>query len=196
MAQSTLQNFGVPTGGGTGRGGLLQPKTKQKFRVRVTQFGPVNGGLNLTQQVVSAGRPVVQMNSVPVHSYNSIGYYAGKAEWQPITIVARDDVTNSLATLVGHQLQKQMNFFQQTTPEAGSNYKFQTYIETLDGGNDAVLEQWFLEGCFLENVNYEGFDYTTADAMTIEMQIRYDNATQQNGLMPLTPEIGSGPLLG
>jgi hypothetical protein len=42
---STLQNFGVPLGGGAGRGGMLQPKTKQKFRVRVTQFGPVNGGL-------------------------------------------------------------------------------------------------------------------------------------------------------
>ncbi len=192
---ATVQNFGVPLGGGTGRGGLLQPKSKQKFRVRVTQFGPVNGGLELTQQVVSVGRPNVQQTAVEVHSYNSIAYYAGKAVWQAITLTVRDDVTNSVSALVGHQLQKQMNFFQQTTAESGSNYKFQTYIETLDGGNDTVLEQWILEGCFLESCNYEGFDYGSADAMTIEMSIRYDNATQQNGLMPLTPEIGSGPMI-
>ena len=192
---ATLQNFGVPLGGGTGRGGLLQPKTKQKFRVRVTQFGPVNGGLELTQQVVSVSRPTVAQTPVEVHSYNSIGYYAGKAVWSSVTLTVRDDVSNAVSRLVGHQMQKQMNFFQQTTPEAGSNYKFQMFIETLDGGNDAVLEQWILEGCFLENVNYEQFDYSTADAMTIEMTVRYDNATQQGGLMPVSPELGIGPML-
>ncbi len=192
---ATLQNFGVPLGGGTGRGGLLQPKTKQKFRVRVTQFGPVNGGLELTQQVVTVGRPQMTQTAVPVHSYNSIGYYAGKAEWSAISLTVRDDVTNAVSRLVGHQMQKQMNFFQQTSAEAGSNYKFQMFIETLDGGNDAVLEQWILEGCFLESVQYETFDYSTADAMTIEMSVRYDNATQQGGLMPVSPELGIGPML-
>jgi hypothetical protein len=144
---------------------------------------------------VSVGRPNVQQTAVEVHSYNSIAYYAGKAVWQPITLTVRDDVSNSVARLIGHQVQKQMNFFQQTSAEAGSNYKFQTYIETLDGGNDAVLEQWILEGCFLESVNYEQFDYGTADAMTIEMSVRYDNATQQGGLMPVSPELGVGPMI-
>jgi hypothetical protein len=192
---STLQNFGVPLGGGAGRGGMLQPKTKQKFRVRVTQFGPVNGGLELTQQVVSVSRPQMQQNAVEVHSYNSISYYAGKAVWQAVTLTVRDDVSNAVSRLVGYQMQKQMNFFQQTSAEAGSNYKFQMFIETLDGGNDAVLEQWILEGCFLESVNYETFDYTSADAMTIEMSVRYDNATQQGGLMQVNPQLGVGPMI-
>ena len=191
---STLQNFGVPLGGGTGRGGLLQPKTKQKFRVRVFRFGPVNGGLELTQQVVSVARPNMTMASQPVHSYNSIGYYGGKAEWAAIDLTVRDDITNAVSRLVGHQVQKQMNFFQQTTAAAGSNYKFEMFIETLNGGNDEVIEQWILEGCFLESVNYEQFDYSSADAMTIQMSIRYDNATQQGGLMPIVPELGVGPM--
>lgn len=191
---STLQNFGVPLGVGTGRGGLLQPKTKQKFRVRVFRFGPVNGGLELTQQVVSVARPNMTMTSQPVHSYNSIGYYGGKAEWAAIDLTVRDDITNAVSRLVGHQVQKQMNFFQQTTAAAGSNYKFEMFIETLNGGNDEVIEQWILEGCFLESVNYEQFDYSSADAMTIQMSIRYDNATQQGGLMPIVPELGVGPM--
>ena len=192
---STLVNFGIPLGSGTGRGGMLQPKTKQKFRVRVFSFGPVNGGLELTQQVVSVGRPQMQQEAVAVHSYNSVAYYAGKAIWQAISLTVRDDVSNSVSGLVGHQMQKQMNFFQQTTPESGANYKFSMYIETLDGGNDAILEQWILEGCFLENVNYESFEYSSADAMTIEMSVRYDNATQQGGLMPASPNLGVGPML-
>jgi hypothetical protein len=134
-------------------------------------------------------------DAVKVDSYNSIAYYAGKAVWSAISLTVRDDVTNSVSSLVGYQMQKQMNFFQQTTPESGSNYKFQTYIETLDGGNDTVLEQWFLEGCFLESVNYESFDYSSADAMTIEMSIRYDNATLQGGLMPVSPQLGVGPMI-
>lgn len=191
---ATLQNFGVPLGGaqGGGRGGMLMPKTKQKFRVRVTQFGPVNGGLELTQQVESVGRPSMQQQAQQVHSYNSIAYYGGKAEWQAITLTVRDDISNAVSRLVGHQMQKQMNFFQQTSPQAGSNYKFKMFIETLDGSNDAMLEQWVLEGCFLESVNYEQFDYKTSDAMTIEMSVRYDNATQQGGLMPVSPELAGG----
>jgi hypothetical protein len=196
MTTTTLQNFGVPLGGGAGRGGILQPKPKHRFRVRVVGFGPVAGGLELTQQVMTVTRPTVNSAPVEVHSYNSISYYAGKAVWNSITLAVRDDVTNSVSRLVGHQEQKQLNHFQQTQPLAGSNYKFQLLIETLDGGNDGVLESWFLEGCFLESIEWDGFDYSTSEPMTINMTVRYDNATQDGGLMPMLPDIGVGPLLG
>lgn len=196
MAISTLQNFGVPLGSGAGRGGILQPKTKQKFRVRVFNFGPVSGGLELTQQVKTCGRPSVKQDSKEIHSYNSIAYYAAKAVWDPVELVLRDDVTNSVSALVGHQEQKQMNFFEQTTTVAGSNYKFQTYIETLDGGNDTVLETWTLEGCFLESTSYDDFDYASAEDVTIKLSIRFDNATQDGGLMPLVPQLLSGSMIG
>jgi hypothetical protein len=190
-----LQNFGVPLGGGSGRGGILMPKPKHRFRVRVINFGPIAGGLELTQQVVSVSRPTVQQSPVEVHSYNSVAYYAGKHAWNSIDLTVRDDVTNAVAKLVGHQEQKQMNHFEQTSALAGSNYKFEAYIETLDGGNDGMLEQWYLEGCFLEQINYGEFDYSTADAMTIQMTVRYDNATQSGGLMPENPELKSGPMI-
>lgn len=192
---TTLQNFGVPLGAGAGRGGILQPKPKHRFRVRVINFGPVAGGLELTQQVQSVSRPTSTQPPVEVHAYNSIAYYAGKHSWNSIELQVKDDVTNAVNRLVGYQLQKQMNHFEQTTPLAGSNYKFQMYIETLDGGNDGMLEQWFLEGCFLEQVNYNQFDYSNADIMMIDMTVRYDNATQNDGLMPLLPVVGTGPMV-
>lgn len=195
---TTLSRFGVPMGGGTGRGGILQPKVKHKFRVRVINFGPVQGGLELSQQVMTASRPSLNQGPVTVHSYVSTAYYASKHEWQGISIELRDDVSNSVSRLVGHQIQKQTNHFEQTSPLAGVNYKFNTYLETLDGGNDTIIEQWYLEGCFLSSVNYSSFDYSSSDPMTISLEVRYDNATQSGDLMPLIPQITlpGNPMIG
>lgn len=189
---ATLSKFGVPLGGGTGRGGILMPKVKWKFRVRVFNFGPVAGGIDLTQQVVTCGKPQIAQDAVEVHSYNSIAYYAGKHRWQAVEVAVRDDVTNAVSSLVGHQIQKQMNHFEQTSALSGQNYKFQMFIEQMDGGNDAVIEQWVLEGCFLESTNYDSLDYSNNDAVMITMSVRYDNATQSGGLMPDVPQFLPG----
>lgn len=188
---TTLSNFGVPLGDGS-RGRILQPKVSYKFRVLVFGFGPFSTPLDLTAQVASCGRPQIATEAVPVHSYNSISYFGGKPTFNEVELTVRDDVTNAVSRLVGHQLQKQMNHFQQTSPLAGSNYKFTMKIETLDGGNDGVLETWTLENCFLANTNYGEFNYANSETMNIQMTIRYDNATQEDGIMPLLPELNSG----
>lgn len=190
----TLSKFGVPINGA--RNGMLMPKIRHRFRVRVINFGPIAGGLELTQQVVNANRPNVQFTEQEVHSYNSIMYYAGKAQWQTTTIQVRDDITNSVSRLVGHQLQKQMNFFEQTSVAAGINYKFTTIMELLDGGNEAIFEQWTLEGCFLQSVDYEQLDYSSNEPVTINMTIRYDNATLADGLFETNPQFSSGVSIG
>ena len=191
---TTLSNFGIPTGDAFSRGGILMPKIKNRYRILVANFGYPNAAVGFTQQVVSAARPNVNFNPQTIHSYNSIAYYAGKAEWEPVTVTVRDDVTNSVSRLIGAQMQRQMNFFDQTVPMGASDYKFSMLIEMLDGGGNTaagqdavVLEQWVFEGCFLASVNYETLDYSSADAMTIELSVRYDNATQSGGLMPEPP---------
>jgi hypothetical protein len=165
------------------------PKIKNRFRVFVSNFGIPASEIGFTQQVITVARPNVNFNPQTVHSYNSIAYYAGKAEWETVSLTVRDDVTNAVSRLIGAQMQRQMNFFEQTVPMAAGDYKFQMSVQTLDGGgtaaNDAVvLESWGFEGCLLATVNYESFDYSSADAMTIELSIRFDNATQSGGLMP------------
>jgi hypothetical protein len=191
----TLSKFGVPLGGGSGRGGILQPKYKYRFRVRVVNFGPVAGGIELTQQVVSVTQPSLSHEEVAVHSYNSTGYYAGKHTWETINLVIRDDITNSVERLVGHQMQKQLNHFEQTGFTSGVNYKFVLLIETMDGGNDGVINTWTLEGCFLQNVEFSELAYEDSSFQTITMSIRYDNATLGDGLMTALPESISGTRL-
>lgn len=180
----TLGKFGVPMGNGNGRGGLLMPKLKYRFRVRFIGFGPIAGGLELTQQVMTVGKPSVQYDEVTLDSYNSRAYVHGKHTWEAIECTLRDDVTNSVSKYVGHQVQKQVNHFEQTAYMAGQNYKFTTITEVMDGGNDAVLEQWTMEGCFVTNVRWGDMDYAASDVQTITMTIRYDNATQAGELMP------------
>jgi len=190
----TLTKFGVPTGStGTdarNRGGVLMPKLKYKFRVLVFNFGNLanlgggSTGVDFTQQVVSTNKPKITYESVEMHSYNSRVYIAGKHQWEEITITLRDDITNTISSLVGAQVQRQSNHFEQTTYGAGINYKFDTVLDILDGGNDFYLERWFMEGCWVTNVNWGELDYSSSDPQTIELTIRYDNATQTDGLMP------------
>jgi hypothetical protein len=47
-----------------------------------------------------------------------------------------------------------------------------------------VLENWEIYGCYLNSVNYNDLNYGSSEAVTIQLQIRFDNAMQ-------TP-IGSG----
>lgn len=191
---STLSKFGVPINGV--RTGQLMPKIRHRFRVRVVNFGPVAGGLELTQQVMTVDRPNVNFPEQTIHSYNSMMHFAGKPEWQQMTLKARDDITNTLSTLVGYQVQKQMNFFEQTSAAAGSNYKFTLYIDILDGGNQTVFETWTVEGCFLSSVNYNSLDYASSDSVEIDMTIRFDNATLGGGLFNTNPQFTSGVSVG
>jgi hypothetical protein len=105
-----------------------------------------------------------------------------------MNINVRDDASNSVSRLVGQQLQKQMDFVEQASAATGQDYKFQTNIEILDGGNGAaapiVLETWELYGCFLQTANYNTLNYGTNEVVTIAMTLRYDNAIQS--------PIGSG----
>ena len=178
----TVNRFGVPMPNGTGIG-ILMPKLKHRFRLLTYGFGVIGETQNtFTQQVVTAGRPNIQFNNTPLHSYNNITYIAQKPEWQTIEITLRDDITNLITSMVSAQVQKQMNHYTQSAAAAGVNYKFSMNIDTLDGtvngNNDSVLESWFLEGCYLEQVAYDSLDYGSSDAVMITLTVRYDNATQ------------------
>ena len=158
----------------------------------MSHFGPIAGGLELTQQVESIAKPSIKYNTIEVNSYNSKAFFAGKHEWEEIELVVKDDITNSVTALITHQIQKQLNHYEQTSFGAGINYKFITYIETMDGGNDVVLDAWMLEGCMLTSVKFSPLNYSTNEMQKITMSIRFDNATMTEDLMTDFPEFING----
>lgn len=184
MAISTLSKITVPLASDTSASnqGLLMPKLQYRFRVTLENFGVTNATTELTKQVMDVTRPNITFEEITLDVYNSRSYLAGKHTWEPITLNVRDDVSNNVQKQVGEQLQKQFDFFEQSSAASGIDYKFLTRIEVLDGGNGAnevgILETFELYGCFLTNANYNSLNYATSDAATISLSIRYDNAIQ------------------
>jgi hypothetical protein len=168
--------------------GLLMPKLKYRFRAIFENFGVSTPRTELTKQVIDFTRPSVSFDEMVVDIYNSKLYLAGKHTWEMVTVNLRDDASGQVARLVGEQLQKQMDFVEQASAASGIDYKFITKCEILDGGNGTseprVLETWELYGCYLNSVNYNDLNYGESAPVTIQMQIRFDNALQ-------TP-LGSG----
>src|SRR6056300_1623796 len=185
MAISSLSRLTVPldSNASSSSQGLLMPKLQYRFRVSLENFGVSTPTTELTKQVVDVTRPNVSFDQITLDVYNSRVYLAGKHTWEPITINLREDVNNEVQTLVGEQLQKQFDFYEQSSAASGLDYKFTTVIEILDGGNAAnvptVLETFELYGCYVESANYNSLAYANStDPVSIALTIRYDNAIQ------------------
>ena len=184
MAISTLSKFTVPLANDQSATtqGLLMPKLQYRFRVVLENFGVSTPRSELTKQVIDVTRPNLTFDDVTLDVYNSRIYMAGKHTWEAITLELRDDVNNSVSKLVGEQVQKQFDFFEQASAASGIDYKFTSRIEMLDGGNGStapgILETWELYGSYVQSVNYNTLAYATSEPVTITLSIRYDNAVQ------------------
>jgi len=184
MATSSLTNMTVPLPNNqtSATQGLLMPKLSYRFRVFFNNFGVSTPTTELTKQVMKFDRPHVQFEEIKLPIYNSTIKLAGKYSWNDVTCDLRDDAAGTISKLVGEQLQKQLDFMEQSSASSGIDYKFSTQFQVLDGGNGTaepvVLEEWNLLGCYLSDVNYGGADYGTSEAMKVSITIKFDNAVQ------------------
>ena len=175
-----INKFGVPVDE-SGNAGILMPKLKFRFRVKVEDFGAQGNAREFTQNVMNVSRPKINFEEVEIHSYNSKVYVQGKHTWETVQLVIRDDIQNTVARLAGKQVQRQLNHFNQQSPLSGGDYKFNTRLEILDGQTTSPMETWGLEGCFLQNVDYSDSDYSTNEPVTVTMTSRLDKARHVPG---------------
>jgi hypothetical protein len=184
MSIATLSKFTVPLASDQSASsqGLLMPKLKYRFRAMLENFGVSTPTTVLTKQVVDITRPNLSFDNIVLDVYNSRVNIHGKHTWQDVTINLRDDVTGEVSKLVGEQLQKQFDFFEQASAASGIDYKFTTRIEMLDGGNGTstpqILETWELYGCYVLSANYGNMAYNANEDVKIALTIKYDNAIQ------------------
>jgi hypothetical protein len=185
MPASALQRFTVPlnTSDSASAQGMLMPKLKYRFRVMFEGFGVSSPTTELTKQVIDFKRPDVSFEDIVLDVYNSKIKLAGKHNWSDATVTLRDDATGAASRLVGEQLQKQFDFYEQSSAASGIDYKFVTRCEMLDGGNGSVtpnvLETWVLHGCYLKQADYGDVNYSSGtDPVTITLTIAFDNALQ------------------
>jgi len=193
---AVTQNFGIPATGTTGQATLM-PKLQYRFRVTFTDLDSANG-TQVTQNVISVGRPSLTHEEVIIDSYNSKTFLAGKHTWEPITLVMRDDMNSDVVKMIGNQLRSQLDHNSQgaQSPDlkhAGHVYKFKMKIETLDGSSAAnPYDTWDLVGCYLSNVQYGDLNYGTSDMVQVTATIRYDNASNEINAGSTQPDTLGG----
>jgi hypothetical protein len=185
MPIASLNRFTVPlpSGAGATTQGLLMPKLSYRFRVTLDQFGvPGTPTTELTKQVITVSRPDLTFDDFTLDVYNSRVKLLGKHKWGDPKLKIRDDASGVVSKLVGAQLQKQFDFFEQSGAASGIDYKFRMRVEILDGGNGSyepvTLESFEYLGCYIKQVTYAGGDYAKSDPLDIDMTISIDNAIQ------------------
>lgn len=184
MSIATLSRFTVPLASDVSSPtqALLMPKLQYRFRVTFANFGVTTPTTEITKQVMDVTRPNVTFEDIPLDVYNSKINLIGKYTWDPITINIREDVGGNVQQLVGEQLQKQFDFYEQVSAASGIDYKFSMRIEILDGGNGinvpGVLETTEMYGCYIQSANYNSLNYAESAPVTITLSIKFDNCIQ------------------
>jgi len=164
--------------------GIFQPKLKNRFRVTFIGVGAsLADGDPLEAQVITCDRPKLGYEKITLDRYNSRAYIAGKYTWEPLNIVFEDDTGGLVTTAIQNQNEKQQNIIAVSPspmlPEsaAGELYKFVTRIDILDG-NDTIYESWSVEGCWIQNLDYDSLDYAASETLKVSLQLSFDHARQ------------------
>lgn len=178
---ATLANFGIPGAGA----GILHPRLKNKFRITFLNMGklvPGTNSRNLTMQVTNITLPNLTFEEIVLHRYNSTAYVAGKHTWEALSVTVEDDITGLASKSVTAQLETQQRLIGSdldgrwlNTAATGSDYKFGVKIDQLDG-DEGVVQQWVLEGAYISGADFGDRDYSSSEAATITLQIRFDHA--------------------
>jgi hypothetical protein len=144
-------------------------------------------------------RPHLTWNEYEIHRYNSIAYVQTKHTWDPVSFSLEDDVNSNASSALQMQLERQQYLVGVMGKSGSSNllapapvgaqYKFACEAVMLDGG-DVPLEVWTLQGCWFKDVNYTELDYSTGDAVKIDVSMRFDHAFQSFNFTDYGQAIG------
>lgn len=159
---------------------ILQPMLKNRFRV---EFRGIGDAEFLTLQAITVDRPKLSFEEVVLDRYNSRAYIAGKHTFETINIVFEADIGGGVLRALQDQLEFQQKLIGMDSralmpaSRSGGRYKFRTIIEQLDG-DTTVFETWYLDGCFLQNVDWGDLDYSASETLKVTATIRFDHARQ------------------
>ena len=170
---AVITTLGVPDNAGNTT--TIMPKLQYRFRVTFIGDG---FSASPTRSVISVSRPSLTHDEVLIDAYNSRINLAGKHTWDPITVVFRDDVDSVVIRELNNQLNRQVDHANQSSSRAGSGYKFQMTVESLDGANPTpgVLDKFELAGCYIQNIQYGEMAYAASEQVQVTVSVRYDNA--------------------
>jgi hypothetical protein len=149
----------------------FEPKVQNRF---IMNIDGIPGYL-----IKAAARPTLNNNPITLDHINLKRKLKGKSEWQDIEITLYDPIVPSAAQAImewvrlGHESVTGRNGY-------ADFYKKDITIDVLGPVGDKV-EQWQLKGAFPASVNFNGagLDWSSQDALLINVTIAYDYAILQ-----------------
>jgi hypothetical protein len=163
-------------------GGIHHPQHKNRWAINFLGLpGPSH---ELRLQAITADRPKLEFEKIQLDRYNTRAYVAGKYTWQTISVTFEADLGGLVVNAIQAQLERQQSIIgpgaAPILPAAphGELYKFGIHLDMLDGASLFPLERWFVEGCYLENVDWGDLDYAASETVKVVCTISYDHARQ------------------
>jgi len=186
-----------PMNMGLGRIGASDIIFKRKFRwlfeVQIPCHSGNDNGLIPGSFVKVSSRPNIDFEETQIDFLNGRTWIPGKATWQTITVTYIDVATADILPLY-NWLASVYNF---TAQAAGSDITLSNTTSanltmgnrqdwagiatlTLFDGCGSWLEQWALNNCWPQAINWGDLDMESSDMVTIELTLRYDSVGYVN----------------
>lgn len=165
---------------------------RRKHRWRVT----AHQGFTTQQQdwlyLQKASRPSFKFNEAVVHHDQEQAYFAGKQEWEPITLTFYDVEAgtagtggiNDISRLIfrwigGADNTNSVGLLSTATMRVPDDYKLDLKLEMTKADGSAG-EQWTLFGCWPVSANWQDLNYEDTTIQLIEVVVRFDRAARSD----------------
>jgi hypothetical protein len=170
-----MPGFNVTGSGGTGPSNTLEVRRKHRWVFATLGRG---AGAWTPQELLnlqSASRPSFKFTSADKHHNQEVVYYAGKQEWEPVTLTWYDieqapDISSAL-----YQWLTSVVELGASSVAIPSQYKRQGELTMLNG-QGGVTEKWTMYGTWPETINWQELDYSANELMTCQASMKYDRA--------------------
>ncbi len=122
--------------------------------------------------IKTANKPSYQINGLEIDYINIKRKYAGKLDWQPISLTLYDPVVPSAAQAV---MEWTRLHHESLTGRAGYVDFYKKDIELYGiGPVGDLIEKWRIYGAFITSANFGEYDWANDEAISIDMEITYD----------------------
>lgn len=149
-----------------------EPKYQNRFIMGI----PLNDKETIPAYLIKASsKPQLENGEIVLDHLNIQRKVKGKSKWQNITISLYDPIIPSGAQTV---MQWIRTHHESATGRDGysiGGYKKDITLSGLSGPGE-VVEEWTLEGAYIQSCNWGSYDWSAEEVVTIEMTIGYDFA--------------------
>ena len=167
-----------------------EPKRKNRWILKFDRIpnAQTDASEKLAIDIVSASRPSVSVEPIEISRLNEKFKFAGTPSWEDIGCTFYDyDKGKDSATQILYKW-----FTSIYNPLTGGQgyaivYKTNASLALL-GPDGKIIEIWDLFGCFPSSYNFQELSYEGADAVQVDISLKYDYAVLQadsgNGGIP------------